>query len=359
MFVPPDIEQIPVDRLVTNLGRLVRERPGDVKLLYNLGRTHAMAYALKTDTLAVWRGRENDGPWLGYEPAHMHPDVKMLPGAKPGDAARRHLDAAAALYEKALAIDPANAPVLLSLGWAHVQAGEKDKAIVRLREVVRIAWPADRKAEMRMVGWRSLTEEAARYLIPLLDPVADRIELGALRDRLAELERMPRAITPIAVPLGAGLSAIDITVWTARVRFDADGSGLQRRWTWITPDAGWLVYDHRGARQIGSALQMFGSVSFWLFWDTGYDALAALDDDGDGRIAGQELGGLAIWRDSNVDGVSDPGEVRPVSAWGIVSLSFDYEIDGTHPDEIAFAPRGATFRDGTSRPTFDIVLHRR
>jgi len=30
----------------------------------------------------------------------------------------------------------------------------------------------------------------------------------------------------------------------ARVRFDADGSALDREWSWITPDAGWLVYDH-------------------------------------------------------------------------------------------------------------------
>jgi hypothetical protein len=101
---------------------------------------------------------------------------------------------------------------------------------------------------------------------------------------------------------------------------------------------------------------MFGGVSYWMFWDHGYQALGALDDNADGRIAGRELEGLAIWRDRDVNGRSDRGEVLPVAAWRIVSLSYDHAIDATHPDEIAYSPRGVTFADGTTRPTFDLVL---
>jgi hypothetical protein len=57
-----------------------------------------------------------------------------------------------------------------------------------------------------------------------------------------------------------------------RVRFDADGSG-PRDWTWITPEAGWLVHDADGAGTIDSALQLFGSVTFWLFWSNGYEPM--------------------------------------------------------------------------------------
>jgi hypothetical protein len=210
-----------------------------------------------------------------------------------------------------------------------------------------------------MHGWRSVTEEAARYLIPLLDPEADAAEVKILRDRVSQLERLPRAITPIAIPLRAGLDALDITDATAIVHFDADGSGLARPWTWITPDAGWLVYDAHGSGRIKSALQLFGSVTFWAFWDHGYQALRALDDDGDDRLAGRELDGLAIWRDANSNGLSEPGEVRSLPSWGVIAISCAFEFDASHPDEIAFSPGGVTFDDGTTRATFDIVLYRR
>jgi hypothetical protein len=102
---------------------------------------------------------------------------------------------------------------------------------------------------------------------------------------------------------------------SARVRFDADGSGLAREWTWLTSDAAWLVYDPKGTGKVDSALQMFGNVSFWRFWQNGYEALRSLDDNGDGQLTGVELAGLALWHDINGSGCSEPGEVRPLSAW--------------------------------------------
>jgi hypothetical protein len=170
------------------------------------------------------------------------------------------------------------------------------------------------------------------------------------------LTAQPRPVTPIAVPLASGLGAGDLIDPDASVWFDLDGTALPQRWQWIRPNAAWLVFDQRGTRSITSGLQLFGSVTFWLFWRQGYDALSALDDNGDGRIAGPELAGFALWHDRNANGQSDRGEVRPVADWNIVSLACAYEIDASHPDEIAFSPHGVTFRDGTSRPTFDLVL---
>ena len=131
---------------------------------------------------------------------------------------------------------------------------------------------------------------------------------------------------------------------------------LKRKWTWVTKDAGWLVYDPKGKRDITSCLQMLGNVTFWLFWETGYDVLASLDDNGDGVLTGDELKGLAIWHDANGNGICDPGEVKPLSAYGIVAVSCRFERDPSHPDRVAFSPRGVTFRDGRTRPTFDLIL---
>jgi hypothetical protein len=64
----------------------------------------------------------------------------------------------------------------------------------------------------------------------------------------------------------------------------------------------------------------------------------------------------SIWRDANGDGVCDPGEVRPLAAYGIVAVSARCQRDPSHPDRIWWSPRGVRFRDGSTRPTFDLIL---
>lgn len=94
-------------------------------------------------------------------------------------------------------------------------------------------------------------------------------------------------------------------------------------------------------------------------WTLDPHALRALDDDGDGEVRGAELRGLALWHDRNRNGVSERGEVRPVTACGIAALSTVYDVDATHPHEIPWSSAGVRFVDGTIRPTFDVVLRRR
>jgi hypothetical protein len=81
--------------------------------------------------------------------------------------------------------------------------------------------------------------------------------------------RNMRPITPIAIPLAEGLTALDILDPDASVPFDLDGSALPQRWTWIRPTAAWLVFDQHSTGSITSGLQLFGSVTFWLFWQNG------------------------------------------------------------------------------------------
>jgi len=188
----------------------------------------------------------------------------------------------------------------------------------------------------------------------LLDPVADAKELAALEQKQSELLSKGRMITPIAIPLEGRFDIAPVAA-DAGVMFDADGSGLHRRWTWITTDAGWLVHDPEGSGQITSALQWFGNVTFWLFWRNGYEAMAALDDDGDGQLRGRELQHLAVWRDANQNGVSEAGEVRPLSAYGIAALSCGY-VEGDGVSVAAESPAGVTFSDGTTRATYDVML---
>ena len=355
-FLAPQIDEVPVERVVTNLERLARDNPKDEQVQLNLARVHAMAYAQKSGRVRVYRGQEGKGLAIDPYEFHHQPAVKATKDAAQLAEANRHLAQAIARYEEAIRLTPANALARLGLGWALEQSGDKAKAIDSYREAVRHAWPGDAMPMSILWVGRSITEEAARYLIPLLDPARDRDEIASLRERVSTLERMPRAITPIAIPLRDRLGAMDIVNPSARVLFDLDGSGLRKPWTWITTDAAWLVMDRHGRRDIRSGLQLFGNVTFLLFWENGYRAMRALDDDADGRLRGRELDGLALWHDRDSDGVSAPTEVTPLAAWDIVELSCDYRIDPTHPDEIAWSPTGARFSDGRVRPTFDVVL---
>jgi len=74
-------------------------------------------------------------------------------------------------------------------------------------------------------------------------------------------------------------------------------------------------------------------------------------------LRGAELAGLAVWRDANVDGVSQDGEVHSLAVWGIIELSTRHVIEDENDDVLAYAPSGVRFSDGSTRTTFDVLLH--
>jgi hypothetical protein len=104
-----------------------------------------------------------------------------------------------------------------------------------------------------------------------------------------------------------------------------------------------LVRDPEHTGTITSAEQLFGSRSFGGKpgggeWENGFEALATLDANRDGKIAGDELSPLALWFDENRDAVSQPGEVRPLSdpEVAVTALYFDdLKKDVTSGDVLA------------------------
>ncbi|HEY1186753.1 MAG TPA: tetratricopeptide repeat protein [Gemmata sp.] len=357
LYIPVEIEKVPVERLTTNLEEVVKKNPKDAGAVLNLARAHAMAYSLRSEEVPVNKKAPNS-IWFGYEP----PIVPFHTVAKTEDkeklkAAQGHLKTAIKLYEDAIKLAPNDLRAQLGRAWLLSQTDKKEDAVKALRAVVEEGWKKDKDLQALGLGGHTVTAEGAGYLIPLLDKEKDKEEIATLTERMDKLRKLPRPVTPVAIPLTAGLTAPDLEDRSAGVAFDADGTGLRKRWTWIKPNAAWLVHDPKRTGKVTSALQMFGSVTFWMFWGTGYDAMAALDDNRDGALSGTELDGLALWHDANGNGVCEPGEVKPLSEYGIVSLSVKFERDARHPDRIAYSKAGATFKDGTTRPTFDLVLH--
>jgi hypothetical protein len=370
-YAGPETEEIPVERLIKNLEATVAIYPDNVAAVLNLARTHAMAYSQKSEVATILEGQ----PEFGWEPANVPVDrpVETTDPAKQ-KAAERHLRAALALYERAAGMAPNDLLIRLGHAWLVERSGNEPRAIQMYRDLIAREWsklptprplpPQPASSDPKVVyleivpsySLDSIVPEVASYLLPLLDPVRDRQEIAELRARL-RLINAPRPVSPIVVPLRSDLRAADLEDRSARVTFDADGSGQRKRWTWITTNGAWLVYQRPAS--IDSALQLFGNFTFWLFWANGYEALAALDDDRDGTLQAAELAALALWHDTNSNGLSEDGEVQPLAAHGIVALSYRYEHDLAHPDHIAFAPVGVVFADGRSRPTYDLLLHPR
>jgi tetratricopeptide (TPR) repeat protein len=356
-YAPAQLATVPVARLVENLQKILDKNPKDVQTRFNLARVHAMAYALKADTAQVRKGREHAGAWFGYEPRPVPFVVKPTSDAGKQDAARKHLEKAIRLYEEVIKQRPDDLIAQLGHAWCVEQRGNKAEAIKEYRKLAETAWAKEKDLKSARIGWHSITAETARYLIPLLDKEKDKEEIKTLKARAARANRVPRPVTPLAVPLRSGLRARDLLDPSARVAFDLDGLGLPQTWTWLSKDAAWLVLDPQRTGRVTSGLQLFGGVTYWCFWGTGYDALAALDDDGDGVLRGRELDGLALWHDANGNGVCDPGEVRPLAAYGIVALSCRCERVKDR-DCIALSRGGVVFADGSKRNTYDVLLRR-
>lgn len=197
------------------------------------------------------------------------------------------------------------------------------------------------------------SEEVIGYMLAILNPEKDAKEIADLKERKKKLDSMGRAVTPILIPLEPTIPFSGLVNSNANIVFDLDGSGMPRQWGWTTPKAAWLVFDSKGDGKITSALQMFGSVTFWIFWQDGYAALASLDDDGDSALRGLELSNLALWQDRDGNGVSDSGEVLPLQAAGIIAISCRSQ---TFSGEMKWNPDGVTFTDGEVRPTYDWIV---
>jgi hypothetical protein len=137
-----------------------------------------------------------------------------------------------------------------------------------------------------------------------------------------------------------------------RVAFDLDGTGRAQYYSWLKPDAAFLVWDPEHTGRITSGRELFGAVTWWLFWQNGYQAMAALDDDGDGWLTGHELAGLSLWFDRNQNGTAEPGEVIPIEKAGVEALAV--WADGSD-EQSPMNARGVRLKDGRVLPTWDWI----
>ncbi len=134
----------------------------------------------------------------------------------------------------------------------------------------------------------------------------------------------PPHVDPLVLNLsGSQLSLISLA--NSQVSFDFGETGYQVRTGWVGPTTGILINDANGNNQVDGDSELFGSAT-----QDGFDALAALDQNGDGKIDAQDQGfaNLRVWTDLNSDGVQQTGELFSLADLQIASIGLNRTSSG-------------------------------
>ena len=395
----PGPQYVPIPRLIENLTAATQKNPKDAEGFYLLGRIHYFAFVAPEDApsdsrrpagaLGVYGQKEN----LHFDSSFGSdtPGKSRAPGPsgykRTGEEQLAHVRAAVQSLsqslklrgEKPLPRKPdewryASQPGLYELCLAcALEDGAKwaprvgavasikptpeawrDAAIASYWLAFQRARAEDLKEKYRF--GKEVSEEAGASYRRLVEKrgratAAEKSRFSQIARTLETLAKRPRLVTPIVFSLTPSAS-LDSLLQTRRVRFDLDGTGKRQVPVWPRPETAILCWDPAGSGKITSGTQLFGSSTWWLFWRDGYAALAALDDDRDGWLAGRELRGMALWFDRNGNGVSDPGEVTPIERTSVDALAVCATgLESGSPVN----PRGLRLKDGALLPTWDWV----
>ncbi|MEZ4452498.1 MAG: calcium-binding protein [Nannocystaceae bacterium] len=144
--------------------------------------------------------------------------------------------------------------------------------------------------------------------------------------------------------------------------FDINGAGACVSTEWPSAATPWLALDRDRNGTIDGGHELFGNgtrVAAGGHATHGFDALADLDSDRDGRITGSDerFAELVLWSDHDGDRRSSGWELLPLAAYGVEAIELDYrdarECDarGNCSGERA----SFTFRDGGRTRSGEVI----
>jgi hypothetical protein len=128
---------------------------------------------------------------------------------------------------------------------------------------------------------------------------------------------------------------IDQNITVVNFRLSADETKGYSLWKG-SEKAPLLVYDPAHSGDVTSASQLFGNMTFGgvvsspevrpvgtgSAWRNGFEALALMDSDKNGRVETSELLPLALWFDKNRDAKVDKGELKSLQSEGVTALFY-------------------------------------
>jgi hypothetical protein len=136
--------------------------------------------------------------------------------------------------------------------------------------------------------------------------------------------------TPLVLSFGDDIAFAEAPV--AAADFDIHGgSGTCARADWPTAQTPWLALDRDGNGSIDGGQELFGSatrLSAGTGPHNGFQALAELDSDGDGKVTPVDArwGELVLWADHDADRRSSGWELLPLASFEILEIDLGYDV---------------------------------
>ncbi|WP_299820984.1 DUF5801 repeats-in-toxin domain-containing protein [uncultured Roseibium sp.] len=149
---------------------------------------------------------------------------------------------------------------------------------------------------------------------------------------------------PIALDLNG--DGVDLSATAA---FDIDADGDLNQIGWAGPEDGLLVMDLDGSGKIEDGTEVFSEVFGGESFANSLEALASLDDNGDGVIDANDaaFGNIKVWQDANSDGVTQEGELLSLVERGIEAINLEADaVDRAENGNVVFAEGTYTRTDG-------------
>jgi hypothetical protein len=165
------------------------------------------------------------------------------------------------------------------------------------------------------------------------------------------------AATPIVLDLNG--DGIHTTAAAQGVNFDLNANGQAHKVGWVDSTDGLLAFDRNGDGVINNGSELFGSATQTATGKAanGFAAMASMDSNGDGVLNALDVNWdkLKVWVDANHNGVTDAGELKSLSAYGITSLNLHADA-GTVTDHGNFLGMTSNYTtaDGASHAMADV-----
>ena len=138
--------------------------------------------------------------------------------------------------------------------------------------------------------------------------------------------------SPLIVDLDG--DGVETTTAENGTHFDHDNNGFAEKTSWVGKDDGLLVRDINGNGQIDDGTELFGNNSVLSNGQkaaNGFEALKDLDSNNDGIFDSSDTAWnqVNVWKDSNLNGKVDEGELLTLEQAGIENIDLNYQNSNT------------------------------
>lgn len=180
-----------------------------------------------------------------------------------------------------------------------------------------------------------------------------------LQDTFALTKNTVNIYSPLVLDLdGDGVETVS---WQQKeIYFDHAADGFAERTAWAGKDDGILVRDLNGNGRIDTGRELFGDNTLvaGVAAASGYEALKALNSNGDGLISSADAAWsqLKVWKDANSNGITEAGELLTMADAKVKNIRLNYtQSDFVDAQGNAHLQEGTYLRtDGVVRKTSDV-----